>query len=124
MTPTNSASAAIDDHIAGFPPATQAMLRELRALISEAAPNAVETISYGIPTFDLHGRHLVHFAGYKGHIGFYPTASGIGAFRDELAGYRVSRGTVQLPLDKPLPVDLIRRIVEYRVGEVLRARKR
>ncbi len=112
-----SSAKSIDEYIAEFPPETQAVLREIRALIRECAPDAAETISYAIPTFDLNGKHLVHFGGYQRHIGFYPTASGIEAFKDELKSYKASTGAVQFPLGKPLPVDLIRRIVEFRVRE-------
>jgi uncharacterized protein YdhG (YjbR/CyaY superfamily) len=108
---------SIDDYIAGFPPETQRPLREVRALIASLAPDATETISYAIPTFDLNGRHLVHFAGFARHIGFYPIPSGIEAFKDELAVYKQGRGSVQFPLDKPMPMDLIRRIVEFRIAE-------
>ena len=107
---------SIDGYIAGFPPETQAVLQELRALIRASAPDATETISYAIPTFDLNG-HLVHFAAYKHHLGFYPTPSGIEAFRQELAPYKSAKGSVQFPLDQPLPADLIRRIVDFRVTE-------
>lgn len=108
---------SIDDYIAGFPPETLRALMQVRALIRELAPDATETISYAIPTFDLNGRHLVHFAGYAKHIGFYPIPSGIEAFKEELAPYKQGRGSVQFPLDKPMPMDLIRRIVEFRVAE-------
>ncbi len=106
----------IDEYIAGFPAATQKVLEEVRALISAAAPGATETISYAVPTFDLNG-HLVHFAGYRSHIGLYPGPSGIEAFREELKPYKSAKGSVQFPLDRPLPRDLIRRIVEFRVQE-------
>ena len=86
------------------------MLEELRALIKAAAPDATEKISYAIPTFDLNG-HLVHFAGYKNHIGFYPTGGGVEAFKEELKPYKSWKGSVQFPLGQPLPTDLIRRIV-------------
>ncbi len=115
--PGRSTAATIDEYIAEFPPQTQAVLEQMRALIRASAPDAVETISYAIPTFDLNG-HLVHFAGYRNHIGFYPTGRGIEAFRDELASYKGGKGSVQFPLDQPLPVDLIRRIVEFRVAEM------
>jgi uncharacterized protein YdhG (YjbR/CyaY superfamily) len=107
----------IDDYIAGFPPETQKALKEMRALIHATAPEATETISYAIPTFDLNGRHLVHFAGYARHIGFYPIPTGIEAFKEELSRYKQGKGSVQFPLTKPLPVDLIRRIVEFRAAE-------
>ena len=118
-----STANSVDEYIGAFPPETQTVLRELRALIKELAPEATETISYAIPTFDLNGRHLVHFAGYAKHIGFYPVPSGIEAFEAELAVYKQGRGSVQFPLDKPMPTDLIRRIVEFRV-EQNRARTR
>ena len=92
------------------------MLEELRVLIKASAPGATETISYAIPTFDLNG-HLVHFAGYEKHVGFYPTGSGIEAFKEELKPYKGGKGSVRFPLGQPLPTDLIRRIVEFRVKE-------
>ena len=113
---TRSTASSIDEYIAGFPPETRKMLKELRALIRASAPDATETISYAIPTFDLNG-HLVHFAGYKQHIGFYPTGRGVEAFKEELKPYKGGKGSVQFPLGRPLPTGLIRRIVEYRVAE-------
>jgi uncharacterized protein YdhG (YjbR/CyaY superfamily) len=113
-----SKAKTIDEYIAAFPPEEQKPLREIRALIKAAAPDATETISYAIPTFDLAGRHLVHFAGFAQHIGFYPTSSGTEAFADELKPYKSGKGSVQFPLGCPLPVDLIRRVVEFRVKEV------
>ena len=115
-----SPATSIDAYISEFPAETQDVLREMRALIKTSAPDATETLSYAIPTFDLDGRHLVHFAGYAHHIGFYPTSSGIHAFEEELTSYKSAKGSVQFPLDQPLPSDLIRRMVEFRVGEVLR----
>jgi uncharacterized protein YdhG (YjbR/CyaY superfamily) len=112
-----STSGSIDAYIAGFPPETQTVLQEVRALIKASAPAATETISYAIPTFDLNGRHLVHFAGYEKHIGFYPVPSGMEAFAEELKLFRRGKGSVQFPLGQPLPTDLIRRIVEFRVAE-------
>jgi uncharacterized protein YdhG (YjbR/CyaY superfamily) len=111
---------SIDDYIAGFPPETQRVLGQMRALIAETAPGAVERISYSMPTFDLNGRHLVHFAGFAKHIGLYPIPTAIEAFKDELAPYKQGKGSVQFPLDRPLPTDLIRRIVAFRVAENLR----
>lgn len=111
-------ASSIDDYIAGFPPETRRVLEEMRTLIGTAAPDATETISYAIPTFDLNGKHLVHFAGFKGHVGFYPMPSGIGAFSEELAPYMSGKGTARFPLDQPLPAGLIRRIVEFRIREV------
>src|SRR5690348_475247 len=110
-----STARPIDEYIAEFPPDTQKMMEELRVLIRKTAPAATETISYAIPTFDLNGKHLVHFAGYERHIGFYPTGSGIEAFKEEIKQYKWSTGSVQFPLGQPLPTDLIRRIVEFRV---------
>ena len=89
----------------------------MRAIIKAAAPEATETMSYSIPTFDLGDRHLVHFAAYEGHLGFYPAPSGIEAFKTELKPYKSAKGSVRFPLDQPLPTDLIRRIGEFRVRE-------
>jgi uncharacterized protein YdhG (YjbR/CyaY superfamily) len=108
---------SVDEYIAGFPAETRERLEELRAVVRASAPGATETISYAIPTFDLNGRHLVHFAGYASHVGFYPIPSGIEAFKKELAPYKQGKGSVRFPLDRPLPTDLIRRMVEFRVGE-------
>ncbi len=112
-----STATSIDEYIAEFPPETQTVLEEMRVLIKATAPDATETISYAIPTFDLMGKHLVHFAGYEGHVGFYPAASGIAAFKEELKPYKSAKGSVQFPLGRPLPTDLIRRIVAFRVEE-------
>lgn len=109
---------SIDDYIESFPGEIQAMLIEIRDTIKAAAPEAEEKISYAMPTFALKG-NLVHFAAYKQHIGFYPAPSGLEAFKDELSGYKSSKGAVQFPLDKPMPLDLIRRMTEYRVAENL-----
>jgi uncharacterized protein YdhG (YjbR/CyaY superfamily) len=114
---TRATAGSIDEYIAGFPSATQKVLQEVRALIKASAPDATETISYAMPTFDLNGHHLVHFAGYERHIGFYPVPSGIEAFAEELQPYKRGKGSVQFPLGRPLPTELIRRIVEFRVAE-------
>ena len=114
-----STAKTIDEYIAGFSPEIRQRLEEMRSLIRAAAPGATETISYAIPTFDLNGVHLVHFAGYAKHIGFYPTPTGTEQFREELSVYETSRGTVRFPLDGPIPYDLIRRIVTFRVQENL-----
>ena len=108
----------IDTYIAAFPPDVQALLQKVRAVLHEAAPAALEAISYGMPTFKLNG-NLVHFAAFKHHIGFYPTSSGIEAFKNELAVYKGAKGSVQFPLDQPIPYDLIRRITQFRVSENL-----
>jgi len=115
--PTRSKANSIDEYIAGFPPETQKVLQELRGLIKASAPDATETISYAIPTFDMNGRHLAHFAGYARHIGFYPIPSALEAFKEELKPYKSGKGSAQFPLGQPLPTDLIRRIVEFRVVE-------
>lgn len=106
----------VDEYIAQFPADIQKILESLRKVIKETAPAAKEKISYQMPTFYLHG-NLVHFAAYKNHIGFYPTSSGIAAFQQEISNYKNSKGAVQLPLDKPLPYELISKIVEFRVAE-------
>ena len=103
----------IDEYIATFPKNIQILLEEMRATIRKAAPDAEETISYAIPTFKLNG-NLVHFAAFKNHIGFYPTPNGIEEFEKELSVYKQGKGSVQFPLDKPLPLNLIIRIVEFR----------
>jgi uncharacterized protein YdhG (YjbR/CyaY superfamily) len=106
----------VDEYIAGFPEDVRSRLIKLRKTIREAAPQATETINYGIPTFRLNG-NLVHYAAFKKHIGFYPAPSGINAFENELKPYEVSKGTVKFPLDKPIPYELVREIVKYRVKE-------
>jgi uncharacterized protein YdhG (YjbR/CyaY superfamily) len=117
---TGKDAKAVDDYIAGFPPSVQEALRTIRALVAEMVPDATETISYGIPTFDVGRTHLVHYAGYEHHIGIYPTPSAMDHFDAELARYQRGKGSVRIPLDEPLPIDLIRRIVEYRVAEIER----
>ena len=106
----------IDAYIATFPNDIQALLQALRAAIRAAAPEAEETIAYQMPTFRLNG-NLVHFAAHRQHIGFYPTPSGIAAFREELSAYKSAKGSVQFPLGQPLPLDLVQRIVRFRVAE-------
>jgi uncharacterized protein YdhG (YjbR/CyaY superfamily) len=110
---------SIDEYVKCFPLETQKKLEELRAAIKMIVPDAEEKISYQMPTFTLNG-NLVYFAAYKNHIGFYPTSSGIEAFKHEIKAYKSAKGTVQFPLDKPLPIDLISRIVKYRVEENLK----
>lgn len=113
----------IDEYISEAPAGMRAALKKLRNAIRAAAPDAEETISYGIPTFDLHG-HLVHFAAHRNHIGFYPTPSAIRAFKEELSFYKTSAGTVQFPDDQPLPLALIKRIVRFRVTENKRQKEK
>lgn len=108
----------IDTYIDGFTAETQEILRKVRETIKQAAPGAEETISYQMPTFKLNG-NLVHFAAFKNHIGFYPAPRGIEKFKEELAAYDGGKGSVQFPLDKEIPYDLIRRVVEFRVQENL-----
>ncbi|MCX6225783.1 MAG: DUF1801 domain-containing protein [Bacteroidia bacterium] len=109
----------IDEYILTFPPETQKILGEIRAAIRKEAPDATEAISYQIPTFKLNGKNLVYFAGYKNHIGFYPVPSGMEAFKKELSSYKQGKGSVQFPVDKPLPLELISEIVKFRVLENL-----
>ncbi len=111
-----SAYKTIDEYIDTFPDDVKRILNQLRQIIHEAAPEAEETISYQMPTFTLHG-NLVHFAAFKNHIGFYPTPTGIESFQKELAPYKGAKGSVQFPIDRPLPLALIRKIVKYRVQE-------
>jgi uncharacterized protein YdhG (YjbR/CyaY superfamily) len=112
----NNEITTIDEYIAGFPAATQLILEQLRATIKNLVPDVQESISYRIPAFKYHGV-LVYFAAYKNHIGFYPTSSGIDAFKEELSEYKGGRGTVQFPINKPIPFDLIEKIVAFRVNE-------
>ena len=112
MKSAQATPANIDEYIAAFPVDVQELLQSVRHAVREAAPEAGETISYQIPTFTLHG-NLIHFAAFKNHIGIYPGASAIAAFRDELLGYRTARGTVQFPLNKPIPLALVKKIVRF-----------
>lgn len=111
----------IDMYISGFPRKVQRLLQQLRATINKAAPKAEEVISYGMPAYRLNGI-LVYFAAYENHIGFYPTSSGIEAFKHELGDFKWSKGAIQFPLDKPLPSKLVTRIVKFRVKEDLEKR--
>ena len=108
----------IGEYIAGFPKDIQKILEQIRVTIKEAAPEAEETISYAIPTFTLKG-NLVHFAAFKNHIGFYPAPTGNEAFKKELSVYKTGKGSVQFPLDKPMPLNLITKMVKFRVKENL-----
>ncbi len=112
----------IDEYISGFPENVQDILEKLRRVIQKAAPEATEAISYGIPTFKLNG-NLVHFGAFKNHIGFFPTPSGIAPFKKELAPYEMSKGTIQFPLDKPIPYALVEKIVKFRVNQNLGKKK-
>lgn len=108
----------IDEYIATFPKNVQNILEEMRKVIKESAPESEEAISYGMPTFKLKG-NLVHFAAYKNHIGFYPTPSAIEAFKEDLSSYKSSKGAVQFLIDKPIPFELVKKIVIFRVEENL-----
>ena len=114
MEKNKTAPANTDAYTKQFPPEVQVLLQKLRAAIKAAAPKAEEVISYQMPAYNYHGM-LVYFAAYKNHIGFYPTGSGIEAFKKELSVYKGSKGAVQFPLDKPLPLALIKQIVKFRV---------
>ena len=113
----------IDEYINTFPEDVRTILNQLWQTIKESAPEAEETINYQIPTFTLHG-NLVHFAAFKDHIGFYPTPTGIEAFKKELAPYKGAKGSVQFPIDQPLPLPLIRKIVKFRVKENLERKEK
>ena len=119
MENNNIGYTTIDEYIATFPKNIQKILEEMRATIKAAAPDAEEKISYQMPTFFLKG-NLVHFAAHTKHIGFYPTPGGIEAFKEELSIYESAKGSVQFPLDKPLPLKLVSKIVKYRVAENLK----
>ena len=108
-------SSSVDEYINGFPEETRVILEKIRAIIKEEAPAAVERIAYGIPTYSTKA-NLIHFAGYSKHIGIYPAADGIEAFKMELSGYKNAKGSVQFLLARDIPYDLIRRMVQYRVA--------
>ncbi|WP_107994793.1 iron chaperone [Trichococcus paludicola] len=112
----------IDAYISRYDEDIRAILQEFRRLIKEEAPDATEKISYQMPTFYLNG-NLVHFAVQKNHIGFYPAPSGVAAFKEELTDYKTSKGAIQFPLTKPIPYELVRRIVRFRVEEAIGKKK-
>jgi len=116
MESRQAGSVSVDAYISAFPEETQKILEELRAAIKSAAPGAEEKISYQMPTFALKG-NLVHFAAWKNHIGFYPTSSGTRAFKRELSIYEGAKGSVKFPIENPLPLKLISKIVKFRVAE-------
>jgi uncharacterized protein YdhG (YjbR/CyaY superfamily) len=123
MEKTQKAITSIDEYIAQFPEEIQKKLTQMRSIIRTAAPDASEKISYQMPTYFLN-KNLVHFAAFKDHIGFFPTPSAIVAFEAELKKFRTSKGTMQIPLDEKIPVDLITRMVKFRVSENLKIKKR
>ena len=116
MATSRSQFKTMDEYIAKFPKNVRDVLEELRRVIRESAPKAEETINYGMPTFNLNG-NMVHFAAYKNHIGFYPTPSAIETFKKELTPFKQAKGSVQFPLNKPIPFDLVKKIVNFRVKE-------
>jgi uncharacterized protein YdhG (YjbR/CyaY superfamily) len=107
---------SVDEYIGAFPEPTQKLLQQMRRAIRSVAPNAEETIKYGIPTYVLNG-NLVHFGGFERHVSFFPTSAPVEAFKRELSRYETSKGTIHFPLDKPLPLGLIKRIVQFRVAQ-------
>src|SRR5712692_9077722 len=110
----------IDEYISTFPANIQAILEKVRQSIQKAVPEATETISYGIPTFNLNGKHLVFFAGWKHHISLYPIPAGDGAFQQEISHYKRAKGTIHFPFDKTIPYDLVEKIVRFRMKEDLK----
>jgi len=110
---------SIDEYVAGFPPDTQRALAELLALVRASSPGTTETIAYGMPTFDLGDKHVLHFAGFAKHVALYPVPEWVEAFGDEVAPYKSGQGTLKFPLSEPLPADLIRRIVEFSVAHAV-----
>ena len=117
---TNQTSKDIDEYIASFPKEVQKILEKIRVTIKKAEPDAEETISYQIPTFTLKGRYLVYFAACKKHISVYPAPVGNAAFKEEMSVYGAGKGTAKFPLDKPIPFDLIRKIVKFRAKDNLK----
>jgi uncharacterized protein YdhG (YjbR/CyaY superfamily) len=122
MKAESSVVRTIDEYIEGLPKGVQRILSELRSTIGKAAPGATEKISYRMPTFYYNG-NLVHFAAFERHIGFYPTPSGVVEFQDELKKYHTSKGAIQFPIDEPLPLELVARIVKFRVAQSAERKK-
>ncbi len=115
---------SMDEYINTFPEDVRKILTSIRQTIKETAPEAQEAIKYQMPTFTLYGGNLVHFAAFKHHIGFYPTPTGVEEFKKDLSRYKGAKGSVQFPLDQPMPLPLIRRIVKYRVKEIAERQKK
>lgn len=114
----------IDEYIEGFPRDTRDILEQVRETIKATVPQAEETISYSMPAFKLNDRYLIYFAGYKKHIGMYPVPAGNKSFEKDFSAYKTSgKGTIQFPLDKPMPITMIKKIVKFRVAEVLKKMK-
>lgn len=122
MDGTTKGPGSVEEYINSFPPEIQTLLNQMRAAVREAVPQAQEKISYGMPTY-FWKKNLVHFAAFKHHIGFYPTPSGTTEFAEDLLAFKTSKGAVQFPLDKPLPLDLVRRMTLFRFQEVSRDQK-
>jgi uncharacterized protein YdhG (YjbR/CyaY superfamily) len=118
MLSSNTKPTTVDEYISNFPTSTQQLLKQVRQLILKTAPKALEVISYGMPGYKYHGM-LVYFAGYKNHVGFYPGTAPIVAFKKEISAYKNAKGSIQFPLDKKLPVKLIKDIIEFKVKENL-----
>jgi len=118
MSQMQTTQKTIDGYIAGYPDSVQAILQEIRRTIAEEVPSATEAIAYGIPTFKLRGKNLVHFGAFKNHIGFYPTPSALETFTEELSAYASGKGSAQFPLNEAMPLDLIREIVRFRVTQI------
>ena len=123
MQTSKTTPTTIDEYIAQFPDDIQIILQNIRRIVHDAAPEAQEKIAYQMPTFTLNG-NLVHFAAFKNHIGFYPTPSGTEKFKKEIASYKAAKGSIQFPLDRPIPYDLITKIVKFRVKENLAKAKK
>ncbi|UIR56914.1 DUF1801 domain-containing protein [Sphingobacterium sp. SRCM116780] len=119
----NADISSVEEYIASFPEEVQVLLQEVRSTIQQHAPAAVESISYGMPAYKLHGKPLVYFGGFKKHIGFYATPTGHSEFETELSSYKQGKGSVQFALDQPIPFALIGRIVDFRVMETLKKLK-
>ncbi len=115
MIPKRNPAKTIDEYFLSYPQKTQDIMQELREFIQKEAPEATEAMGYGIPTFKLNG-NLVHFGGYEHHIGFYPGSKAMQVFKQEMKQYKTSKGTVQFPIDEPLPFELIKKIVHYRIA--------
>ena len=118
MQSSKTTPSTIDEYIAQFPDDIQIILQNIRRIVHDAAPDAQEKIAYQMPTFTLNG-NLVHFAAFKNHVGFYPTPSGTEKFKKEIAAYKAAKGSIQFPLDQPIPYELITKIVKFRVQENL-----
>jgi uncharacterized protein YdhG (YjbR/CyaY superfamily) len=116
MVPDKTKFTSVDEYIGSFPKGIRIILQQIRNTVKEAAPEAVETIKYQMPTFTLHG-NLIHFGAFRNHIGIYPVPKGDNIFRKELSVYVAEKSTIRLPFDKPMPLDLIKKIIELRVKE-------